>query len=492
MSFNNEDMIIFDNSNGYTDINDDIPPELNTSSATMQQINSEFTLVEDLFFDKTDTEIGRINLQTNKINEPYEIDEMINIYKTTNETKGEFLDLTFRGNLLPFSLGTLINLTELTIRYCQLDEITITPPNLKKLTCNNCNLKIVSCKDITSTIEYINFSNNDIELITDFEHLNMLKYLNLDNNKISYINDLSKSIQILSIKNNLLTTAKFLDQDLRELYISGNRIDDIEYLLDSIEILDISKNNIGIIVLLPLKLKILTAFNCKLNKILCSFPPYVEKIDLYNNSLIEIPDFNHAMKWADLSSNDLRKLPNNISNLDYLDISSNPNLTILPLEQNWKDFMYNMNAGKQFMMDTQYENNDNLQQSDEIVYVSSDSENILDSSTENEDTEDNDEMDEQFKEKLLRKYDIFPPKYNDVTTSSSKLNFKLTPQINYLCGDINNDKNNDNNQTNNDEEILNTIRNIRFRKQQEFNNHQLTTIYIKPKRYVNKSRVFTI
>ena len=187
MSFNNEDMIIFDNSNGYTDINDDIPPELNTSSATIQQINSEFTLVEDLFFDKTDTNLGRVDLQTNKIQEEHEIDEMIEIYRNTNENVGEFNNITFRANLLPYSLSTLINLTELTIRNCVLDEITITPPNLKKLTCNNCNLKIVSCKEISSTVEYINFSNNEIELITDFNHLKVLKYFNLDNNKLIYI-----------------------------------------------------------------------------------------------------------------------------------------------------------------------------------------------------------------------------------------------------------------------------------------------------------------
>jgi len=504
MSFNDEDIIIFDNTqsdnlNQYTnsvnDYNDDIPPEIANLTLNPSQLNSEFKLVDDLFFDAS-YKTGNI-INNNNLNEQHEIDEIIEIYKNTYEKSGEFLNISFRGNLLPISLSSLIYLTELKIINCVLDEITYTPPNLEKLTCNNCKLKIVSCKDITTKIKYINFSNNEIELITDFEHLKLLKYLNLDNNHLTYINDLPESMEVISLKNNLLTTTDFLMHDIRELYISNNRLEDIEYLLDSIEVLDISKNNIGILVTMPLKLRILIAFNCKINKIMCNFPSNLEKIDLYNNILSDVPEFNNNMKWADLSSNDLRKLPENIINLDYLDVSSNPNLAILPNNQNWKDFMQNMHIGKQFMMDLQSDDieNDNIKnyQNNDDIYISSDSENLIDDVS----NESNNEMDENFKEKILKKYDDVLPTYNDImqTTNNSMFdtdsiwNNLNTPKIEEIeeIEEINESEKNNNV----DKQILDTIRNIRFKKQNLSNDIQKTVV-IKCKRYVKKTKIFTI
>ena len=223
MSFNDDEIIIFDNQHNQhnkntvayynhniiynydTSYNDDVPPEL--INANSSQLDSEFSITQDLFFDNKDVNSGRLNIT--ELREPHEIDEQIEIYKNTNEKKGEFCDIKFRANLLPFSFVNLTALTELTIKNCKLDEINCTPPNLEKFICNNCNLKYVSFKNISPMIRYINLANNEIELVTDFEHLKYLKYLNLDNNKITYINDLSESLEVISLKSNMLTSVTF-------------------------------------------------------------------------------------------------------------------------------------------------------------------------------------------------------------------------------------------------------------------------------------------
>jgi len=543
MSFNDDEIIIFDNQyntnhntnhniayNYDTSYNEDVPPELiNTNSV---QINSDFSIIQDLFFDNKDINSGRTNIT--ELLEPHEIDEQIEIYKNTNEKKGEFSDVKFRANLLPFSFQNLLSLTELTIKNCKLDEINCTPPNLEKFICNNCNLKYVSFKNISPMIRYINLANNDIELVMDFEHLKYLKYLNLDNNKISYINDLSESLEVISLKSNILTSTKFLMQNLRELYVANNRIENIEYLLDSIEILDISKNNIGMIALLPSNLRILTAFNCKLTKILCKFPPLLENIDLYNNQLTQVPDFNDAMRWTDLSSNELLYLPYNLKNVDYLDISSNPNIAILPTEKNWQEFMHNMKIdGKSFMMDNQnntetdatdinyidrdedfnYINIDKHNKSRYNFFDTDNDDNIVNiansSSSDSLDSSSDDNLDEDFKEKLLHKYDTAPPRYEDIQTTTETYNImKNVNDIeennvgnnNIRNNNIrnnntqtititNNTNNNTNNTTNNnnDERLLEIIQNIRNKKREE-----TQQIIIKPTRYVKKTKLYTV
>jgi len=129
--------------------------------------------------------------------------------------------------------------------------------------------------------------------------------------------------------------------------------------------------------MLPNRLKILIAYNCKISNFLCKFPPFLEKLDLYNNNLEFIPDFTDEIKWVDLSSNELRVLPKNISKLNYLDISSNSNLIYDPTNIDWNIFMENKVLNKEFIMDEQYtnnrENDDRDYDNDYIINSSSDS-----------------------------------------------------------------------------------------------------------------------
>jgi hypothetical protein len=475
MDFNDDDIIIFKNNKlpiieEVDELNEDIPPEYQTK--TVSQEVSDFTITEELFFGDNRTK------HDENIKEDENIEYMIEIFKNNKDKSCEFIDVKFRANLLPLRLVDLTNLTELTIKKCKLDELNFIPQNLIKFTCNECGLKIVSCSIFSSCLQYLNLSNNYIELITDFDHLK-LTYLNLDDNKLTYINDLCESIETISLKNNLLTNIDFLIKNMKEVYLTNNRIENIEYLLDSIEILDVAKNYITHIVLLPLKLKVFIAYNCKIRNIMCPMPLLLEKIDLYNNCLENIPDFNDNLKWADLSSNDLRKLPKNIKNLEYLDITSNDNMIMNPNEQEWKDFMMNMQSGKQFMMNL----NDDITISDKelennSLYMSS------------SDSDESTSTDEIFKERILKKYEKSPPKYDSIWSED------LTPSIS------NNKQNDDkmkdedikeikistniNSDSNNDMQLLEIINGIRNKKEETIN------IKIKPKRYVVLHKTYSL
>jgi Leucine-rich repeat (LRR) protein len=411
------------NINNYDDeyviFNNDTQPKEHNSYLNLynSQLNDDYPPPPS--YDECNTQLVHDLFSNNDIhNEKQDISTLIDIYEKTFEKSGEFIDVNFRANLLPIRLHQLSSMTILNIQKCDLDELSYLPPLLEKLKCTNCNLKIISCKTFPSTLIDIDLSNNMIELICDFENLTNLKRLILDNNCISYINDIPKSTEIISIKQNNLTKITFLMENLREVHLSKNNITDIEELLDSIELLDISNNNIGMIVLFPLKLKLLNAYNCKLKKILCKFPPNLEKLDLYNNELEFVPDFPNSLTWADLSANDLRTIPNNIKNLTYLDISNNPNLSINPNEQSWKDFMMGMQDNKQFMMDFEdFEDFKDFEKSEKLdIYKSP---NNSSNNTDTSDDEDSN-LDEEYKinSEIFRQRIIKSPPFNNIQNIS--------------------------------------------------------------------------
>ena len=361
--------VIFDNQMEVTssDLNPDVPPPYYDTYNNSKQTTTDIELIEDLFRPSNN------NTYNNIMDEKIDISTLLDIYEQTNEKHGEFIDVSFRANLLPIRLHNLISLTTLIITKCPLDEISYLPPQLESIKCNKCNLKIVSCKTFPSTLKSIDFTDNLIELITDFDQLTNLKTFILDNNCITYINDIPKSAEIVSLKNNLIENLSFLMENIKELYLNNNRISDIEYLSDSIEILDISKNNISIIALFPSELKVFIAYNCKIRNILCKFPFKLKKLDMFNNFLESVPDFPDSLEWVDLSDNDLRCMPKNIKHLSFFDISNNKNLPVIPSEQSWIDFMQGMQDNKQFMMDITM---DDDEKTSNIQYINSDSGNV--------------------------------------------------------------------------------------------------------------------
>jgi len=402
--------------------------------------DNDYGLVEDLF---------RPNYN-NTMDEKIDTSTLIDIYEQTNEKNAEFVDINFRGNLLPIRLHNLNNITSLIITKCPLDEVSYLPPNLEILKLNKCNLKIVSCKTFPSTIKSIDLTDNLIELITDFENLTNIKTFILDNNNITYINDIPKSAEIVSLKNNLIQNISFLMENIKELYLNNNRINDIEYLLDSIEILDISKNNVSIISLLPLELKVFTAYNCKIRNILCEFPSKLKKLDMFNNFLESVPDFPDSLEWVDLSDNDLRRMPNNIKNLTFFDISNNKNLPVIPSDKSWIDFMQGMQDNKQFMMDIDEDKTNNIQ------YISSGNNSHNTSScpscatSDIDDANIDDDIDEnfiqnqyKFKQRILN---VHTPTFNNTNKENKKENKEENKEENddILKNIINNYKSIDN------------------------------------------------
>jgi hypothetical protein len=225
-------------------------------------------------------------------------------------------------------------------------------------------------------------------------------------------------------------------ENLKEIYLNKNHITDIEELLDTVEILDISNNNIGMICLLSMNLRVLNAYNCKLKKFLCKFPPNLKKLDLFSNSLDSVPDFPDSLEWVDLSSNDLLSLPKNIKNLKYFDISNNPNLAIIPNDESWKDFMTGMQDNKQFMM-----NFDEDKKSEEI-YISSDVGTTSDDDTDIDESFNNN----RFRQNLLNTHS---PKFKSSNKENYSEGFNDTFKPTFIHNNNNNNNNNDNNDNDN-------------------------------------------
>jgi len=440
MNFDDADYVVFDNTikNEYNyseDLNPDCPPPYYFNNQQNNQQNNNISLVEDLF-------------NTNPVyEEKQDISTLIDIYEKTEEKSGEFIDVNFRANLLPFRLENLSYMTSLNINKCILDEISYLPSLLQFLKINNCGLKIISCKTFPPTLIEMDLSNNDIELICDFEPLIKLRKLILDDNSLTYINDIPKSVETISLKQNKLTKITFLMENLKEIYLNKNHISDIEELLDSVEILDISNNNIGMICLLSENLKILNAYNCKLTKILCKFPPKLKKLDLFSNSLESVPDFPDSLEWVDLSSNELLYLPKNIKNLKYFDISNNPNLAVIPNDESWKDFMMGMQDNKQFMM-----NFDDSDKKSDDIYISSDDSNTTSDDGDNNGDNDIDENfnNTRFKQKLLN---VNAPEFKPTNTDLRNDNF-VTISFNKS-------------EKSNDDRLKEIINNIRISKHKE-------------------------
>ena len=149
-----------------------------------------------------------------------------------------------------------------------------------------------------------------------------------------------------------------------------------------------------------------------------------------------------------------------------------------PNEQEWKDFMLNMQSGKQFMMNL----NDDITLSDkelenDSLYMSSSDSDESSTST-----------DEIFKERILKKYENPPPKYDSIWSED------LTPSISNNKQNDNKIKDEDikeikistNINSNNDIQLLEIINGIRNRKEETIN------IKIKPKRYVVLHKTYSL
>ena len=300
--------------------------------------------------------------ESNKDNFPYEItdsnivDDLVNIYEQTKEEYIEFIDVKFNFNELPKKFLDLIFVTELVVKNCKLKELKYLPPNVQKITFNKCGLQNISCKHFHKNIFYINFADNNIEIITDI--IDSVKELILDDNKLSFLDNLPNSIQILSLKNNFIDSTDFIKYDIKKLNLFNNNIKDISNINVSIEEIELSKNNLSVIKKFPLNIKTIVAYSCNISKICCNFPDTLEKLDLYNNKLERVPDFNFKLEWVDLSNNDLCVLPHNIDNLKYFDISANSRLKFDGLNKDWIAFMNCKSANDQFIMDIDEDDDD--------------------------------------------------------------------------------------------------------------------------------------
>ena len=484
----------YDDSDNVYDVNSDKLHKSKKTSYDIKSKESDFKICEELF-------------QTNREEEIF--NDLMKIYENPNETKAEFSGITFKLDMLPPALLCFKHLTELVVKKCDLSELDVLPPNIQKIVFNNCGLKIISCQHFPNSLKHIDFCNNELEIFSDVKKT--ITHLYLDNNNLQYIHDIPEDSQlkVLSIKNNKIKNIDFLvDINLTELYLNNNCIEDISVLSNTIEILEISKNNIFTISVLPENLKTLIAFHCKINKFLFELPYFLEKLDLYNNNLEDLPEFNKFLKWLDISSNDLRKLPSNIAQLDYCDISCNANLVFDPSDPNWIIFMESKN--KTYIMDKQ---DDYILKSDTISTISSSSEDDSDCSEESDDSgvtvDSKDSSDiENFKLKIKNNTinnnnntdsdkldeEFIPIQELNVTQTVQKSNLNDSSWIHMLNSvEQDNNKNNKNNKNNEDEIVTSLLDNMKINNTlQSSVTNIIDSFKPKEKRIVKTLKTFTM
>ncbi len=376
-----------------------------------ERINKNFNQIEKS--KENDFESTKELFNITEYNNEYStdiIDQLINIYKETNENRCEFTEVNFKFSKLPINILDLQNLKELVIEKSNLETIEFLPPNIENLTIKKSNINFLNCETFPNSLTFMNLSDNDIQVIINIG-INV-KTLILDDNKLEQI-ELPEIMDKVSLKSNKFKNLNFLKniKYLRELDISNNSIVELNNILDSLEILIISRNDISEINSLPQNLIEFIAYSNKISKI-DIFPEKLKKLDLYHNKFEHFPYIPDSLEWLDISFNNLKELPKNFSHLKYIDISSNDNIDFDPEKEDWKEFLAISSKNKEFVMD---------QHESYIIRSDSDIYNDFDSDTLNDTINDINEIadDEEAYFNEINKFKITRPQSNKLNSINS-------------------------------------------------------------------------
>ena len=216
---------------------------------------------------------------------------------------------------------------KLTHLNCNCNGLT----NIKKLMYNyniiwlNCSYNdIITIPTRMFSLEYLDFSNNQVQKNVDFIGYPNLKYLICSSNKIKSISNLPSGLIYLDISDNQLNILENLPPGLEYLLVSQTYITQINLIqLENLKYLDISINNLySCVDRLPNSLIYLNCSQCDVIK-LDNLPIGLKELICINNKIKSLDMLPESLEYLNCDHNIIVKLDNLPCNLDKLVCSNN-------------------------------------------------------------------------------------------------------------------------------------------------------------------------
>lgn len=189
------------------------------------------------------------------------------------------------------------------------------PKYIKTLILNNNKIRLLNDIKFPNTLEDLELSGNLIESLLNINFSINLLSLNLSNNKIKSLNNVTfpKSLLDLNLSQNEINSLNNLRLSIEKINLSHNNINSLEYVTFSqgIKFLDLSNNKISE-----------NTYMLKIN-----FPSSLIRLNLSNNKITNLRDFNFNRELKDLRLSD--NLISSLKNINFndflikLDLSNN-------------------------------------------------------------------------------------------------------------------------------------------------------------------------
>lgn len=216
----------------------------------------------------------------------------------------------------------------LVIRDYPIHHFPLTLKHIEEISLVKCNLnvqieKLRSLNFKYPKLESLNIMNAHLsELPMSIQSINTVKKLSLSQNLFENIDFTFSKLTNLDLSMNLFREIPVIPQTVTILDISFNKITKFEVELPYVEKLNLSGNEL-IEVSSKCKLKSLKILNLSYNRIievasLQDICPKLKKINLAYNYIEEFPDFPDTVEHIKIMSNNISSFPRDISNLKNL------------------------------------------------------------------------------------------------------------------------------------------------------------------------------
>lgn len=206
--------------------------------------------------------------------------------------------------------------------------------NLIKL---DCSYNLIYCiPDKMKSLEYFDFSNNNITGIVDLINYPKLKYLLASSNRIKQISNYPEHLVYLDLSNNPINCADNLPNSLEYLLLVQTDIKNINLTeLLNLKYLDISINKLNNLDCLPFGLIHLNCSQCELYN-LDNLPISLEKLICINNKLDSLNMLPESIVYLDCDHNQITQLDDLPNSLEELICSHNKLTTLNNLPKKLK------------------------------------------------------------------------------------------------------------------------------------------------------------
>jgi Leucine-rich repeat (LRR) protein len=213
-------------------------------------------------------------------------------------------------NNLPEIFCTFDWIKTLTLDGMNLSSLENLPPNIQNLYVSNNKIDILDGELIPSSVQLFHYEDNETTDIVGLK--DGIMELKISGNKMKRISCVIPQTVI----NLYLQANKFLSKMpkcagnmVKIVDISATAISTFNDIPDSVEILEACRCDIRIVEKLPSRLISWKSYISHIHEIHCELPDTLEELDLYNNSLLDLPALPDGLINVDLSINKLTKFP---------------------------------------------------------------------------------------------------------------------------------------------------------------------------------------